>query len=91
MAKFRNDTGSVLRSQEFGVIPPGEFEAEGYDPEVHGVIPGCVWLDAPAPDAEEGDAEGADGESGTEGGADTDTSKPPRKRGKAGQDKENAE
>ena len=47
MPRFRNDTGSVLNSLEFGVIPPGEFEAVGYDPEVHGVIPGCTWLDAP--------------------------------------------
>jgi hypothetical protein len=47
MAKFRNDTGSVLRSQEFGLLPPGEFDAEGYDPDVHGVIPGCTWLDGP--------------------------------------------
>ncbi len=56
MPRFRNDTGSVLRSQEFGVIPPGEFEAEGYDPEVHGVIPGCTWLDAPPPEAEDAPA-----------------------------------
>lgn len=47
MARFRNDTGGVLNSLEFGVIPPGEFEAEGYDPEVHGVIPGCTRLDEP--------------------------------------------
>ena len=50
MARFRNDTGSVLHSQEFGLIPPGEFEAHGYDPQLHGVIPGCTWLDAPAPE-----------------------------------------
>ena len=48
MARFRNDTGSVLHSHEFGMdFPPGEFEVDGYDPEVHGVIPGCTWLDAP--------------------------------------------
>lgn len=51
MAKLRNDTGGVLHSQEFGVLPPGEFEADGYDPEVHGVIPGCTLLDAPAAEA----------------------------------------
>lgn len=51
MARFRNDTGSVLNSEEFGVLPPGEFDAEGYDPEVHGVIPGCTRLDAPPPEA----------------------------------------
>ena len=47
MARFRNDTGSVLVSEEFGVLPPGEFDAPGYDPEVHGVIPGCTRLDEP--------------------------------------------
>lgn len=47
MARFRNDTGSVLNSQDFGVIPIGEFEAAGYDPQVHGVIPGCTRLDEP--------------------------------------------
>lgn len=45
MARFRNDTGSVLHSQDFGVIPPGEFDADGYDPEIHGVIPGCTRID----------------------------------------------
>jgi hypothetical protein len=53
LARFRNDTGSVLSSQEFGLIPPGEFDAPGYDPEVHGVIPGCTWLDAPEPEGDE--------------------------------------
>jgi len=52
LARFRNDTGSVLVSEEFGVLPPGEFDAPGYDPEVHGVIPGCVWLDPPEPDGD---------------------------------------
>jgi hypothetical protein len=51
LARFRNDTGSVLSSQEFGLIPPGEFDAHGWDPEVHGVIPGCTWLDAPEPES----------------------------------------
>ena len=50
MARFRNDTGSVLHSPEFGVIPPGEFDAAGYDPGVHGVIPGCTRLDDPKPE-----------------------------------------
>lgn len=50
MARFRNDTGSVLHSQDFGVIPPGESEIDGYDPEVHGVIPGCTRLAEPQPD-----------------------------------------
>jgi hypothetical protein len=78
MARFRNDTGSVLRSQEFGLLPPGEFDAEGYDPEAHGVIPGCTWLDAPK------DAAGS--------GADAPDDKPAGKRGKAaGHDKDGAE
>lgn len=59
MARFRNDTGSVLSSQEFGLLPPGEFEAPGYDPEVHGVIPGCTWLDAPEPACGNDDGEAA--------------------------------
>jgi hypothetical protein len=85
MAKFRNDTGSVLNSAEFGVLPPGEFELDGWDPEVHGVIPGCTWLDAPkdAEAAPESDAEApeAPGDTKTAG-----------KRGKAaGHDKEPGE
>jgi hypothetical protein len=81
MAKFRNDTGSVLNSAEFGVLPPGEFELDGYDPEVHGVIPGCTRLDAPeqAEDAPESDATATD-------------TRPAGKRGKAaGHDKEGSE
>ncbi len=81
MAKFRNDTGSVLNSAEFGVLPPGKFELDGWDPEVHGVIPGCTWLDAPK-DAAEGDAETAE----------APDAKPAAKRGKAaGHDKDGAE
>ncbi|HMH94143.1 MAG TPA: hypothetical protein VK586_24065 [Streptosporangiaceae bacterium] len=73
MAKFRNDTGSVLNSAEFGLIGPGEFELDGYDPDVHGVIPGCTRLDVPetteAPDdakppAKRGKAAGQDKETG---------------------------
>lgn len=47
MSQFRNDTGTVLYSQDFGPLPPGEFDVPGYDPEVHGVIPGCIPLDNP--------------------------------------------
>ena len=63
MARFRNDTGSVLVSEEFGLLPPGEFDAPGYDPEVHGVIPGCVWLDPLEPEPEA--AEATDGVAST--------------------------
>ena len=49
MTRFRNDTGSVLSSTDFGLLPPGEFEAAGYDRDVHGVIPGCTRLDDPPP------------------------------------------
>jgi hypothetical protein len=66
MAKVRNDTGSVLNSAEFGVIPLGEFEAEGYDPDVHGVIPGCTRLDEPRPPA--GKRARGDGDQGKEAG-----------------------
>lgn len=66
MARFRNDTGSVLVSQEFGVLPPGEFEAHGYDPEVHGVIPGCTRLDEPAPEPPEAAKPSRKGKSGAE-------------------------
>lgn len=50
MPRFRNDTGSVLNSHDFGPLPPGEFDVPAYDAEVHGVIPGCTLLDAPVPD-----------------------------------------
>jgi hypothetical protein len=82
LARFRNDTGSVLVSQEFGLLPPGEFDAPGYDREVHGVIPGCVWLDAPQQEAPEGEDEGND--------ASTQPPKPSGKRGKAAQQSEEA-
>lgn len=48
MTRFRNYTGSVLKSSEFGALPPGEFEITGYDPGIHGVIPGCTPLDEAA-------------------------------------------
>jgi hypothetical protein len=80
LARFRNDTGSVLVSGEFGLIPPGEFDAVGYDPEVHGVIPGCVWLDAPVPEVPE--ATGGEADDGTS------DAKAPRKHGKSAEGKE---
>jgi hypothetical protein len=82
MAKFRNDTGSVLNSAEFGVLPPGKFELKDYDPEVHGVIPGCTWLDAPKDAGDDAESDAAAPE------ADGDH-KAAAKRGKtAGHDKE---
>ncbi len=59
MARYRNDTGQVLVSLDFGVIGPNEFVAEGYDPEVHGVIPGCTRVDDPPEDDGSGEAETA--------------------------------
>jgi len=49
MAKFRNDTGSVLTVNDLSrqVGPGEEFDWPGYDPGVHGVIPGCVRIDEP--------------------------------------------
>lgn len=93
MARFRNDTGSVLNSQEFGLLPPGEFEAAGYDPEVHGVIPGCTWLDAPEPEGAEGEGEADDpGDPPAGQGASTPPASTPKaaKRGSAAKDKEAA-
>lgn len=84
MARFRNDTGSVLASQEFGLIPPGEFEAPGYDPEVHGVIPGCTWLDAPEPEP------AGDGEAGSPEDSPPAGTPKAAKRGTAAKDKEAA-
>lgn len=81
MARFRNDTGSVLHSQEFGLLPPGEFEAHGYDPEVHGVIPGCTRLDVPGP---EGGEDGPQDPPGGDAGAPpAPATTPPGKRGRA--------
>lgn len=74
MARFRNDTGNVLQSQDFGLLPPGEFEARGYDPEIHGVIPGCTWIDAPAP---------GDGGDGTQNPPGDDAGTPPAPSAKA--------
>ena len=45
MTRFRNDTGQVLISLDFGVIGPGELVAEHYDPVLHGVIPGCTRVE----------------------------------------------
>jgi hypothetical protein len=43
MARFDNQSGSVLRHNELGLIGPGEFDWPGYDEDLHGSgIPGCV-------------------------------------------------
>jgi hypothetical protein len=86
LARFHNPTGSVLASQEFGLLPPGEFEVQGYDPEVHGVIPGCTWLDAPEPEPADGD----DGEAGSPEGPPPAGTPKAGKRGPAAKDKEAA-
>ncbi len=64
MSRFRNETGGVLTVNDLSArVGPGEeFDWPDHDPEVHGLIPGCIWLDAP-PEAAAGDAEtGADGQ-----------------------------
>lgn len=49
MSRFRNDSGQVLTvndlSRTVGINE--EFNWAGHDPDVHGLIPGCTWLDAP--------------------------------------------
>lgn len=83
MARFRNDDGSVLTVNDLmrAVGPFEEFDWPGYDPDVHGVIPGCTRLDAP-PDP------GQDGTAGEDAAG--DPAKTTRKRGRAAdeQDKE---
>ena len=47
--RFVNDTDSTLRSFELGrdIGAHEEFDWPGWDPEKHGVIPGCRPLDKP--------------------------------------------
>jgi hypothetical protein len=47
MARFVNDHDYPLRSFELGrdIGPHEEFDFPGYDPETHGVVPGCRRLD----------------------------------------------
>lgn len=49
MSRFRNDTGGVLTVNDLMLQagPDEEFDWPDHDPEVHGLIPGCTWLDAP--------------------------------------------
>lgn len=63
MSRFRNDTGSVLTVNDLmrQVGPYEEFDWPGHDPEVHGLISGCTWLDAPQP-AAEADSDGGQGD-----------------------------
>lgn len=53
--RFRNTNPYPLTVRDPGLTvgPFGEFDFPGYDPAVHGVIPGCEPVDAPAaaPDA----------------------------------------
>lgn len=96
MARFCNDTGSVLTVNDLGrqVGPYEEFDWPGYDPDVHGVVAGCTWLDAPEPATPSPD-------DGTGAGTPEDTAgtgndgPPPRgkRAGRAGteQDKETSE
>ena len=67
--RFRNTTAYSATVTEAGVTvgPFGEFDWPGYDPEVHGVVPGFEPLDAPAPpqdppkDPPSGGSDGGDG------------------------------
>jgi hypothetical protein len=47
--RFRNTNPSPLTVRDAGLTvgPFGEFDFPGYDPAVHGVIPGCEPVDAP--------------------------------------------
>jgi hypothetical protein len=87
MPRYRNTTGQVLISLDFGVIGPNELVAEHYDPAVHGVIPGCTRVD------DETDADGTPSAApDDDSGAGIPPDPLPRRRGKAaGQDKETAE
>ena len=81
MPRFRNTSGQVLVSLDFGVIGPNELVAEHYDPELHGVIPGCTPVEDPPEDDGSGEAESAPADG-----------QPARKRrSAAGQDKETTE
>ena len=53
MPRFRNNDGNVLVVNDLGrpVGPYEEFDFPGYDPEIHGPVAGCTWLDAPAAEA----------------------------------------
>lgn len=71
MAKFRNDDGNVLVVNDLGrtVGPFEEFDFPGYDPEVHGPVAGCTWLDAPQdPPAAKPSAKRAAADKDKEGG-----------------------
>lgn len=69
MSRFRNDTQGVLTVNDLSrrVGPGEEFDWPDHDPEVHGLIPGCTWLDAPPEEAPAETGAGDDG-SGGDGG-----------------------
>lgn len=82
MARFRNDSGSVLNAAELGlVIGPGEE----LDSDLH--VAGCTPLDAPGPESD--DAPSPDGAG--EGAPPSPSPKASGKRGRAADhDKETA-
>lgn len=49
MARFRSDQDYPITVNDLCRVvgPREEFDWPGYDPAVHGVIPGCTWLDEP--------------------------------------------
>lgn len=55
MPRFQNNDGNVLVVADLGrtVGPFEEFDFPGYDPETHGPVAGCTWLDAPPPETED--------------------------------------
>lgn len=93
MSRFRNETGGVLTVNDLSArVGPGEeFDWPDHDPEVHGLIPGCTWLDAPPDEddtaTEDGEAAAgtaAEDNAGSEGSAEppggTSASEPPPSR-----------
>ena len=91
MSRFKNETGSVLTVADLGIqVGPGEkFEWPDHDVKVHGLIPGCAWLDAPdtprsgdrsavpSPDDTEAANPDADASDGAESGAGGSAGPPP--------------
>lgn len=98
MARFHNDTGSVLTVNDLGrdAGPYEEFDWPGYDPEVHGPVAGCTWLDAPEPATPDPGDDTGTGTGAPQNTGDTADDSPPA-RGKrpkgtgAEQDKETSE
>jgi len=83
MTRFRNTSGQVLISLDFGVIGPGELVPEDYDPKKHGVLTGCEQVGRKPKDPPDDDAAGDD--------SDAAPDKPHGRHKTTGQDKEATE